>query len=153
MKPFIVMLAAVLLFSCSEEDATRYSIDAELAPYVDSFYAEAAKYGKSFPKENLIVILKKGIPVTARTIRQVNSRDGNQVTIEMNEEYFRANQTGGISPCIESVMFHEMGHAKLRREHTNTYSIMNTITGESCYMNEHPNAREVLIEELFTKSL
>lgn len=144
MKYFIVPALLVLL-SCSEDNVTVYSVDPALVPYVEAFYTEAEKYGRVFPRENLIVVLKKDLPVTARTIRQVNSRDGNQTTIEMDADYFTSHE----ADCIESVMFHELGHARLMREHTNTYSIMNPTTGESCYMSGHLGAREVLIDELF----
>ena len=148
LKLLVLLLAAS---ACTEEDKTVYHVDPELQPYVDSFYAEAEKHGKSFPKENLIVVLKKGLPVTARTIRQTNSPDGNQTTIEMDEDYFNSHRSEGTS-CIESVMFHEFGHARLGREHINTYSIMDPAIGESCYMNGYPNAREVLVDELFANA-
>lgn len=59
MKKIILILSIFTLFSCSEE--TVYKVDAELQPYVESFYAEAGERGHTLQKDNLLVVMKASV--------------------------------------------------------------------------------------------
>jgi hypothetical protein len=58
MKHYILIAFILLsLGACQEENEILYSVDLALAPYVDTFYSEAAERGTTIPK-NLIAEFK-----------------------------------------------------------------------------------------------
>lgn len=53
MKKYLLVIVALVAFSCGEEFETTYSVAPELAPYVDTFFNEAAAHGVTLP-QNLV---------------------------------------------------------------------------------------------------
>lgn len=164
MKKAIIFLL-ILASGCGWEE-TYYRIDPRLQPYLDSFYSEGEKRGHTFKRENLILRLKKGLyakdKAYGRTIRNIGMLNGDQIEVQIDEDFYfeKLNEyvrdETGLSSCIESVTFHEFGHAFFRRDHTNTFSLMNNTTASTCmgwngftYNGVYHDQRKKLIDELF----
>ncbi len=60
-----ILLLFVTVIAC--EDEKVYKVDAELQPYVESFYSEALVRSKNLPKDNLIVELRRDVQAYYRT--------------------------------------------------------------------------------------
>lgn len=139
MKHSILILVAVVAFSCSDDEPT-HSVSPELSTYVDSFYAEASLRGKELPKQNLIASLNSG----CQSIIEI-SKDGDQWVLKFDKEMFEA-MSGNPNNKVESMIFHELGRIVLKRELTPGASIMNGFVKVSGYSNAE---RASLLDELF----
>lgn len=116
MKYFIISL---LFVGCSFQDEYYYSVNEAFVEYVDRFYLEAEKRGVEIQRYNLTV--------TFHEIESsgVGGRDGNGniiVMIDPDSWYTNADE---LERHREYLMFHELGHALLSRQHTTKESIMN----------------------------
>jgi hypothetical protein len=118
MKHLIII--TLLLIACSE-DPTVYYIEPDLLEYVNTFYSEANKRGITLPKDNLILEWADDLPdrVNGRTIRHKGLGSSDQITIKI--------RPGQSDKCTEHVVYHELGHALLKRTHNPYYSYMSNI--------------------------
>lgn len=141
-----LLLLAVIVLSCSEEES-QFMIQPELQVHYATFKKEAADRGIVIVDENLIMTIEPwafskygGNGVTRKT--------KDQTYIYIDQDWF--DKRGEL---IEMTIFHELGHAKLNREHNNTSSLMNpNISGGKGWTNCNDPVKEcrrVLINELF----
>lgn len=152
----IIFLIILVSFSCKEYSPV-YNVDPELKPFVDSFFHEGEIRGVFLPNDNLIMIfssdsLINGMPYNGYTKYETGYNADPQIRSYINFAYFKANNNPYSRLCLESTIFHELGHGILKRQHTNTSSIMNTSI--RCYLQKHAvtdssSQREQLLDELF----
>lgn len=145
MRPIITIILFALC-SCTDFDQTlSYQVDPKLAPFVDSFYAEAQKRGITLYKDNLIVRFTDNCP-------GCNGRstvEGDQRVVVINRWSYDGYITD--SAAIEFLVFHELGHALLYRPHNDpALSIMAADAPLRIYKG-NDSLRTVLINELFRK--
>lgn len=143
-------LALFFLMSCTEfVDDYSYRIQPELKPFVDSFFEEAAARGILIEKSNLDVYLLEGLSKSKNAWGQSRNYGGQRIVVidkEWAEFYLKSHPNR-----IEPIMFHELGHAILRRGHNNLAgSLMNPgrCSSGACYEHQ-PEMRKVFIDELF----
>jgi len=151
MKPLILLLA-IILFSCKEE--TTFSVQPELKPYYDSFMAEAKKRNfTSFDRiDNLIMIIRPNTTKDYGGLGVTRKITGGQHYIYIDQDFFNQHPN-----AVETVVFHELGHCYLDREHnTSMFSLMNPEVGgigwASCTavdMSKCDLKKSSLIDELF----
>src|SRR5690349_6756173 len=87
---FFALFATIL--ACKEENEIRYSVTPELAPYVETFYAETAERGVTIPK-NLVAELKSAQGITSgQTIEGQNYLYFNPVIFAEHKRLGMENQ-------------------------------------------------------------
>jgi len=127
MKKLIFIALLLLLSSCfSDFDVTvEYRIDPLLQPYVDKFYQEAAQRHIELQHYDLIVSLSN--------IDEFGLTVGTSVRI--NDKFFYNYDEYSME--IEAVVFHELGHALLHKDHMDKQpGIMNTTVCIDCYIDD-----------------
>jgi hypothetical protein len=157
MKKLSVACLFVALFACESSDPTiSYNVTPELSVYVDTFFAEAEKRGIILSKENLVVQLipQKDMP----DYQGLSTKEGDQRIIKIQKELYEYYSGEGCASYydekygpnrLEILMFHELGHTILGREHTDGESYMSIefITPVIPYEEED---RTPLVDELFS---
>lgn len=144
--------------SCNQFNSTEYQVAPELKNFVDNFFYEAQIRGVNLPKNNLIIRLKSGLKsdgkiVNGLTTWQTGLNGDPQVYTWINEEYFNDNNNSYSLFCLESTVFHELGHGVLKIiPHDNGFSIMNPAI--RCFLQRHTpsdssSSREILLNTLF----
>ena len=93
---------------------TAYQVDPVLTPYIESFISEAAKRGHTIEKKNLIARFSKASDgALCGSCNSLSSDPNIQKIISIYN----------INPCwfndqqLETLVFHELGHCILGREH------------------------------------
>jgi len=163
MKKFTVLLLSlpIICFSfigCNEDPEP--AIDEDLLIYIESFIFEANERDYVNIHGNPLSIDSLGIEVRFTNI----SNDA--VIGRCNRDENGVSQSISIDPLYwktsselvrEYIMFHELGHCVLSRNHTtiadntNTcLSIMEPGTGEVCMSNYTTSTRSALLDELFS---
>ena len=114
---YLILLIIVLIqYACS--DIHEYRVDNEFVLYIDRFEREAQKHGRqiNFEKTGLIVEFadlkdnQAGLCYAEKPIR-----------IEIDREYWAAiTNSQGADLMKENLLFHELGHGVLGREHLNS---------------------------------
>lgn len=124
----------------NERINTSYEITTELQPYVDDFYFKADSLGIVIPKENLIISmvdsLRNNIPAG------LYNEDG-QMVIYFNRDFLNESSHSEI----QFMVFHQLGHRFLHRDHVYGLSIMNPDLPILEY--ENPIKKRLMIAELF----
>lgn len=140
-----ITFLSLILFSCESYD---YRVQTELQPYVNKFYEEAQKRGITLQRDNLIMTISEdtkgalGLTKFASNGSSVTS----QIYVNINATFFNTKS----EQCVESVVFHELGHALLLRKHCDCYgSIMNVDTERHVCYPANTTSREDLLDELF----
>lgn len=103
-----------VLLSCWSEEPPKivYEVQDEFKPYVTAFLAEAEKRGHTLTIDNLI--LKYGDTMSSTACGRCNTVSGTaQKIITINVNPCWVNSEG-----LESLVFHELGHCILGRQHT-----------------------------------
>ncbi len=138
------LVVILLLSACSFNDVT-YSIEPDLNVYVESFYKEALIRGYDLRTPNLLVFKESDLYQAKARIR---TGSNGQIKVVFDKEWVDFNLRT-YPERVESVMFHELGHALLHRDHAKgCYSLMLDGGCEACYENK-PEMRKKLIDELF----
>src|SRR5258706_603570 len=121
----MVMKFILLLFlaGCAFDFEPTYSVDTLLVPYVNDFYKEAALRNIPLVRQNLIVKFQQNLSDQGEWGLSIND---DQHTVLIDRDYFlfytkETNHPNRVEPLI----FHELGHALLRRSHNNYQSLMN----------------------------
>ncbi len=139
---FILIL--LLLTACHHD--YKYRIDPDLAHYVEQFYTEAINQGIIIQRENLIV--EFGTPTHNASGVGIKKRNG-QLIVRIDYAKWYSNWNPDTVDLVRQyLMFHELGHTLLHREHNDLYSIMNPKGFLSDYCNDK-TIRETLLKELF----
>lgn len=152
------LAALSLLFSCKSDGDHSYSVEtAELDGYAQMFFEYAEQYGYDFASDGLILRFadlddsKGGVCYI----------DHKPILIEINRDYWNNRLTGkgNEEDCKQDLIFHEMAHGFLRREHTNETlansewkSIMrgdNLVNGRVSNIAFRGMRKEYYIKELF----
>lgn len=145
MKNLMVILAFAFC-SCSDFlDQDHFEVDADLKYYTDKFFAEATNRGLDIRPNSLIV-----------TLGNCSETDGvigitkykSITTVIIDKEFFESRKLID-SLMIETIVFHELGHAVLYRDHSDNYSLMNPNKYVSDYR-LNKEKRIVLIDELLS---
>jgi len=149
MKHLIGYLLIVgALSSCVDFlDEYHYFVTPELLPFVKLFYTESQKRGFDLPTDGLSVSLYH-----YRNGDAGDSFNGSLIIVLDPDFVHRNLATGyrGDSLWVEWVVFHELGHGLLYRDHCAGESIMNP---HNEHINEYSSnvaARQRMINELFT---
>lgn len=153
-KVIYLFILSVSLFSCNDPD---YEVAAPLNEYVQRFVNEGAKRGRIFDLEKRGIILEFGElenDVAGRCYYEY------PVRIVIDYSYWLLISAAENSDMLkENLLFHELGHGLLNRDHTNAYltngdwkSIMcggDVKDNRSWNINYRSIRREYYINELF----
>lgn len=144
-----LILVLIVLCSCEQD----FLIDSRLQPHYESFKQKGIDNGVSVRNDNLVLIVKQDLyryeNLYGKMVRETGIFTDKQVTVYIASEVFERNDK-----FIETVVYHELGHALLDRRHENSYpSLMNTGTMYLGYRNalgHYSKELEIkLTEELF----
>ncbi len=120
-KQTFYFLFVFLFFSC-KKDKFESIISTELSAYIDDFIAEGEKRGVTLSKERLEAFLiaelslEREDNVCGLGWSNYNNQESQRIEI-LNNEFCWENRTDGER---ENLIFHELGHALLTRDHLNT---------------------------------
>lgn len=144
MKNKLLIIGLLLLSNCELTDQNHFDIEKKLKPFVDSFYVESAKRGRTIQRDNLIVYF---MPLKGLMGRSMNLTT--IPTVQIDPGIFNKYAKEKKMLIIEYVVFHELGHALLNRDHLNAYTIMTTNNKMLFAYTGSEQARTLLIDELF----
>lgn len=116
----IVIIFAILLINCSNDVVCR--IQPELKNYL--LYADSLsiRYNKHFKYSNIVLKLTHDLSITKHSLGLTTLIENGQRTIQFDYDFWINSDNS-----VRQVLFlHEFGHAFLKRNHSNGYSIMNT---------------------------
>lgn len=142
-------------FSCTEEEAPKefINVDERLHGFFETFEREAAARGIEIDLNEAILTANiseiQGQGVAGQCFRPNNSLENN---ITIDESFLNSNVSNLLK---ELVIFHELGHCFLQREHRedeypngNCISIMRSGI-DGCRDNYNSSFRAIYIDELF----
>ena len=155
------LLVSLSLFSCKEDPLVAAQsvnlfpgVEEDLWPYFERFEAEAEARGISVDLRSQAIlgeiasIAGDGVAGTCN----YNSQHPNQVTID------RQFWNSASLVIREMVVFHELGHCQLVRDHREAQdaqghcqSIMASGLG-NCFLNYNSSTRQALLDELFDEN-
>ena len=116
LRSLILLFVVLIHYACA--DIHEYRVDDEFLPYIDRFEHEAQKHGRQINFENTGLIVEfadlkdnqAGLCYAEKPIR-----------IEIDRAYWAAiATTQGADLMRENLLFHELGHGVLGREHLNS---------------------------------
>lgn len=151
MKWYVLLLSTILLMasSCTKDDSKYPNADEKLYIYFDRFIDEANARGIEVDLTDIDGYVADIINPGTIGLCQYNDEENNEITIDKkywneNDDLFR-----------EFVVFHELGHCKLFRDHLENedsdgfcVSIMASGLG-GCDENYSIETREAYLDELF----
>jgi hypothetical protein len=114
---------------------------------VDAFYAEARKRGFELPTDGLSVRL------THHTDHAVGDCYTGTRMITLDQDFVHRQQHTGYhadSLWVQYVVFHELGHGLLLRDHCGGESIMNANNEHINSYSQTETVRQRMINELFS---
>ncbi|MGB4414740.1 MAG: hypothetical protein WBI53_07635 [Paludibacter sp.] len=115
-KIFYILILILLVSACS--DIHEYRVEEEFTKYVQRFEMEAAKRGKDFDLQNT------GLIVEFADLKDEQAglcHYEKPIRIEIDRAYWKAiSATAGADLMKENLLFHELGHGMLGRDHLNT---------------------------------
>ena len=146
-----ICFALLFTIGCSEEDDSVF-VDPDLAPFFESFQAEANARGLDLSLSNLEIEGMFGnFDGSSRTLGQCRSGGGERSAIIIDRQLWTP-----LAPVErELVMFHELGHCALGRGHRDDVtedgvcvSIMHS-TFDGCINTFGTGTRAEFLDELF----
>jgi hypothetical protein len=151
----IIICLVLTILSCKEEAPPKefLNVDERLHGYFETFEREAAARGMEIDLNEAILTAQiseiQGEGVAGQCSRPVNSLDND---IVIDESFINSNVSNLLK---ELVIFHELGHCFLQREHRedeypngNCISIMRSGV-DGCRDNYNSSFRSIYIDELF----
>jgi hypothetical protein len=147
----VTILLVIGFFFCTsceveEIENVEYRVDAELVPYVDKFFEEASLRGVHLDKYNLRVMIRPDDELIGASGRSETM--GRQRVVSIRQDAFDI-WTSRCPEALENLVFHELGHALLYRDHCKQYSIMQAEISQKEYAGK-PELRKTLLDELFS---
>ena len=137
--------------SCSKDEDPQYLVDEPLQPYFDRFETEAALRGVTIDLKALMVSGDVRLIGTVNVIGQCVHTEKEPNTVIVDVVYWN----GANDLEREFLIFHELGHCALNREHIDDsdangdcVSMMTSGTGQ-CHINYTEATRTALLDELF----
>ena len=160
MRNYIIfILSLILLSSCDNEDQRAYHVESELETYAQRFFTYAKDYGYNFDDKGLIMRFSKleGNKAGVCYINRI------PIQIEIDSIYWKGLTESYLADDRkELVVFHEMGHGFLRRDHFNEVLKNNDWKSMMCggelpdgrasNINYRGMRKEYYIKELFTQT-
>jgi hypothetical protein len=146
MKKFVIFF--LMLSGCNFVDDYYYAVDPLVESHVDKFYEEANARGIDLDRTNLTVIVTPHFKKFESGAGMAIQEGGQRFVYLWDEvvEYYMED----CPECVENLVFHELGHSLLRKEHkTDTLNIMGISTSFHVYEGK-PELREQLLNQLFT---
>lgn len=151
----IIFCLSLTILSCKQEEPPKefFNVDERLHGYFETFEREAAARGMEIDLNEAILTAQiselQGEGVAGQCSRPVNSLDND---IVIDESFINSNVSDLLK---ELVIFHELGHCFLQREHRedeypngNCISIMRSGV-DGCRDNYNSSFRSIYIDELF----
>ena len=141
---FIYVVLLVVLISCGDE--SEFMIQPEMQGYYNDFLDEASARGVVIKNNNLILTIRENVRA------EYGGNAATRLTKDQTYIYIDADWFKKRGELIEMTVFHELGHAKLKRDHNNTFSLMNSnVSGVMDWNNCTPDVscKKELIDELF----
>ena len=159
MKNYIIFILSLILLSSCAEDPGAYKVEEELDIYAQRFFTYAKDYGYNFDDKGLIMRFSNlgGHRAGTCYINKI------PIEIEIDSLYWKGLTKSYLAnDRKELVVFHEMGHGFLRRNHFNNV-LKNSDWQSMMCGGELPNNRgsninyrgmrkEYYIKELFTQT-
>jgi len=153
LRYFIGLLILIMLYSCEKDEApVVVEVDARLQFYFDRFAEEGATRGVIVDYDSIKISGKiENIDNTSRVAGQCqsNSIDPNVIVVDLNF------WNGSNEIEREFVIYHELGHCYLDRDHLDEanddgtcVSIMHSGTGD-CTNVFNSTTKRALLDELF----
>jgi hypothetical protein len=131
------LLAILLITACGRSDN-------DFAPYVEEFRREAAARGLSVKDIPVVIGAYGEVPPKAMAMCESYNGEPSRVVIAQNWWDYYANRDIGR----KFIVFHELGHCALAREHTNDRdSIMNEKWAQR--LDNYESRWVELVDELF----
>lgn len=147
MKVILFILALTTLFSCSQENESI--MNNEFITYVESFKIEATQRNINIDKE-LSVLSVVFSELEDDIVGQcVSYSDGSKKILISPTKWNNEDSMGK-----ELLLFHELGHCVLHRDHLNTTNRKSCISimresNSICELNYNYENRETYLDELF----
>jgi len=153
-----VVLLILVFTSC--KDSHEYSVDSAFTAYLQRFEDEAATRGRTFdPKSSGLIIEFGDLSGDVAGLTHYEK----PVRIQIDKTYWDAiSNNAGADLMKEDLLFHELGHGLLGRQHLNTTlengdwkSIMcggNKVNDRAWNINYRGERRKYYLDELFNES-
>jgi len=157
---YFSILIFLLLTIVSCKDTNEYRVDASFADYLQRFESEASARGRTFDlKANGLIIEFANLKDNTAGLTHYED----PIRIEIDKTYWNdISNSAGADLMKEDLLFHELGHGLLKRDHLNTpldngdwKSIMcggDKVGDRSWNINYHGIRRAYYLEELFNES-
>ena len=117
MNKILPIILISFLLGCSKDDFEPvYNVPEEFQPIVESFIAEAQKRGNSIEISNMIITYADDLDLKVCATCYSNANNENEqriISINANKCWTNYQQK-------EVLIFHELGHCILNREHDNS---------------------------------
>jgi len=156
---FVLICTSLFIFT-SCKDSKEYRVDSSFADYLQRFETEGASRGRTFD-----------LQTTGLIIEFANLKDNTAglthyekpIRIEIDKTYWDdISKSAGADLMKEDLIFHELGHGLLKRDHLNTSlengdwkSIMcggDKVDNRSWNINYRGMRRKYYLDELFNES-
>ena len=157
---YFSILIYLLLTIVSCKNTNEYRVDASFADYLQRFESEASARGRTFDlKANGLIIEFANLKDNTAGLTHYED----PIRIEIDKTYWNdISNSAGADLMKEDLLFHELGHGLLKRDHLNTTldngdwkSIMcggDKVGDRSWNINYHGTRRAYYLEELFNES-
>lgn len=111
-----LIICLIIILGCKKETPFVYDVPAEFEPLVQKFITEAKARGKDISITNLIIKYDPSIPSSfCASSNVISSKNDVQKIISLNPVKCWLN-----GAQMETLIFHEMGHCILGRQHDNS---------------------------------
>ena len=145
------MAVILVTGSCNKDETPQYFVDTPLQPYFDRFEVEAAARGLTIDLVALKISGDIRLISASQVIGECIHTDKEPNTVVVDVVYWN----GANDLEKEFLVFHELGHCALNREHIDDsdangdcVSMMTSGTG-LCHINYTEATRDALLDELF----
>ena len=159
-KYYLVVVCSCFLVFTSCKDSKEYRVDSSFSDYLHRFETEAASRGRTFdPQSSGLIIEFANLKDNTAGLTHYEK----PIRIEIDQTYWNdISKSAGADLMKEDLIFHELGHGLLKREHLNTTlengdwkSIMcggDKVNNRSWNINYRGERRKYYVDELFNES-
>ncbi|HEY5590495.1 MAG TPA: hypothetical protein VIK55_05705, partial [Paludibacter sp.] len=115
---YFSILIFLLLTIVSCKNTNEYRVDASFADYLQRFESEASARGRTFDlKANGLIIEFANLKDNTAGLTHYED----PIRIEIDKTYWNdISNSAGADLMKEDLLFHELGHGLLKRDHLNT---------------------------------
>jgi hypothetical protein len=156
----VLSVCGVFLCLTSCKNSKEYSVDSSFVEYLQRFENEGAARGHTFdPEANGLIIEFGNLANNDAGLTHYET----PIRIQIDKTYWNAiSKSAGADLMKEDLIFHELGHGLLNRDHLNTTlengdwkSMMcggDKVNNRSWNINYHGMRRKYYVDELFNES-